>query len=89
MVKGSGLLEFTVYNVVGEDQNSKFDVERRYSEFNYLRKKLKERWPGVFIPAIPNKKILNKNESQVTKNRQRFLGDFLHKISNTPYLYQT
>jgi hypothetical protein len=30
-VKGSGLLEFTVYNVVGEDQNSKFDVERRYS----------------------------------------------------------
>lgn len=43
----------------------------------------------MFIPAIPNKKILNKNDTQVTKNRQRFLGDFLHKIANIPYLYQT
>ena len=89
VVKGSGLLEFTVYNIVGEDQHSTFDMERRYSEFNYLRKKLKERWPGVFIPAIPTKQILNKNDAQVTKNRQRFLNDFLHKISNAPYLFQS
>ena len=89
VVRGSGLTEYTTYNIVGEDQNGTFDAERRYSEFNYLRKKLNERWPGVFIPAIPTKQILNKNDTQVTKNRQRFLNEFLHKVANLSYLYQS
>ena len=31
-------------------------LSRRYRDFDALRKKLVERWPGVFIPNIPQKK---------------------------------
>lgn len=74
MTKGSGLTEHVIYNIVGNDETESYDVMRRYSEFNFLRKKLNERWPGVFIPAIPTKQILGKNDAQVTQNRLRFLN---------------
>jgi hypothetical protein len=31
-------------------------LSRRYRDFDALRKKLVERWPGIFIPNIPHKK---------------------------------
>ena len=39
-------------------------LSRRYRDFDALRKKLVERWPGVFIPNIPHKK---KSEIKVKK----------------------
>lgn len=34
-------------------------MHRRYKEFYTLRKALYDRWPGIYIPAIPEKKVLN------------------------------
>jgi hypothetical protein len=31
---------------------------RRFSDFYALRKKLSERWPGIYIPNVPHKKAV-------------------------------
>ena len=56
--KRDGLKSYVVYKVV---VNRKPDpVYRRYSDFFTLREKLIERWPGVYIPNIPPKKVVVK-----------------------------
>jgi hypothetical protein len=48
---------------------------------------MKQRWPGCFIPAVPDKNALGKNDEQIILNRERFLNDFVRKIAKLPYLY--
>lgn len=48
---------------------------------------MKQRWPGCFIPAVPDKNAIAKNDEQVILNRERFLNDFVRKIAKLPYLY--
>lgn len=55
MIKDSGLSKHTVYNLKGEDANGKFDVYRRYTDFHELRDQLAKKWPGCYIPPIPEK----------------------------------
>ena len=31
-------------------------------------------WPGCYIPALPDKDPINKNDQEVIKKRQRMLG---------------
>ena len=52
-----GVTQYTSYTL----QGSKIPepVSRRYRDFDALRKKFVERWPGVFIPNIPHKKTSN------------------------------
>lgn len=51
-VKVSGHIK---YNVTGEDSEGPFEESRRYKEFFALRNVLISRWPGIYIPAIPEK----------------------------------
>jgi hypothetical protein len=51
------MISHVVYMVKGFDKNGPFDIKRRYSDFFELRKKLLENWPGIFIPAVPEKKF--------------------------------
>ena len=34
-----------------------FEVSRRYKEFNLLRTVLVKRFPGLYVPPIPSKRI--------------------------------
>ena len=43
------------YTVTGVDQLGPFEVQRRYNEFLSVNRALNERWPGCYIPAIPEK----------------------------------
>lgn len=45
------------------------------------------RWPGCFVPSIPSKNILNKNDNHITRRRMRYLNDFVKKMSKLPHLY--
>jgi hypothetical protein len=55
-VKREGLKSYVVYTViVNRRKEPKY---RRYSDFYLLREKLIERWPGVYIPNIPPKKVV-------------------------------
>ena len=46
---------YVVYSVKGLDKKGTFQMERRYSDFEALRKALVQRWPGCFIPPLPPK----------------------------------
>lgn len=84
------------YTVKGIDRQGEFEVLRRYKEFYTLRKALNDRWPGIYIPAIPEKKVLNfdlKNsdprkwtvsdnkEAKFVEERRGLLEKFLRELS--------
>ena len=45
-----------------------------------------KRFPGCFIPSIPEKAI-SIVDDQILFKRQRFLNDFVRKMSKLPHLY--
>ena len=46
---------YIAYTLDGTDITAK--LSRRYSDFFALYEKLLQRWPGVYVPRIPPKKI--------------------------------
>lgn len=50
--------KYIVYTIKGSDKDGVFETYRRYSDFNVLKKFLVKRWPGCFVPAIPEKKAV-------------------------------
>jgi hypothetical protein len=45
------------------------------------------RWPGCFVPPLPPKKILNKNEATFVEERRRLLEMFCLKLSQLKHLW--
>jgi len=43
------------YTVSGSDSEGRFEIQRRYNEFLALNNALNDRWPGCYVPAIPEK----------------------------------
>ena len=64
-------------------------MSRRYSDFHALYEKLLQRWPGVYIPRIPGKKITKNTSRKMIKTRMRLLNRFCFNLSNTDYLYSS
>lgn len=46
------------YTVRGIDSEGEFEELRRFREFYALRTVLLHKWPGVYIPSIPEKKFV-------------------------------
>ena len=61
-------------------------ISRRYRDFDALRKKLVERWPGIFIPNIPHKKIMGNKGKSIIVLRLEMINRFLKKLCNLPFL---
>ena len=57
---GSSTTGHIKYTVVGVDSDGSFTEARRFREFNALRETLVARWPGIYIPALPEKKLVVK-----------------------------
>ena len=55
---GSSTTGHIKYTVVGFDADGEFTEARRFREFNNLRDILVQRWPGIYIPALPEKKLV-------------------------------
>ena len=63
------------------DINTKFIVQRRYSDFIWLRESLSKFYPREFIPPIPGKKIGGRRfETDFVSKRMKKLNIFLDKI---------
>ena len=77
---------FIQYTMDGTDITEQ--LTRRYSDFFNLYEKLLQRWPGVFIPRIPPKKMTGNMEPRIIKTRMRLLNRFCLNISNIDYLYR-
>ena len=64
-------------------------LNRRYRDFDALRKKLVERWPGVFIPNIPHKKKVGNKGKRIVGMRVEMINRFLKKLSQIEYLFNS
>lgn len=53
--------KYVIFNIKTTSKEGNFEVNRCYSDFQILRKCFTKRWPGCFIPSIPEKKSLVKN----------------------------
>lgn len=56
---GAKVKDHIQYDVLGEDSRGKFNKKRRYNDFFALRNALSMRWPGFYIPQLPEKKIVS------------------------------
>lgn len=79
--------KYTVYDVIGKDKHGEFRVKRRYNEFNELRAKLLENWPGYFIPPIPEKKSTGNTTPEFVKQRQHMLNHFMERCAKMPHIF--
>ena len=63
-------------------------VRRRYSDFEWLRNLLQERYVGMLIPSMPDKStsMMSGNKHHFIKVRMRSLGIFLVRLMRIPYL---
>jgi sorting nexin-1/2 len=76
VLQKSGLNEYHTYRVFGRDSLGDIECNRRFNNFFELRKVMCVRYPGLYIPPIPNKKTGAKDE-EVIRERQYFLDLFL------------
>jgi len=72
-----------------QDDQGEFSINRRYKEFYSLRNIITKNWPGFFIPAIPPKVKLGKNEEIVVQERCYLLNRFMKDISEITYLWES
>ena len=77
---------YVCYTMDGTDVTEQ--LTRRYSDFFALYEKLLQRWPGIYIPRIPPKKITGNTDPSVIKTRMRLLNRFCLNLSNIEYLYK-
>ena len=84
---GSGINSYVTYKVNTETdrkqyEQSRFQVIKRYSDFDWLRQHLTRMYPGVIVPPLPEKSVVKKTESSFVEMRRRALQTFLNRISN-------
>lgn len=74
------------YSVEGVDDEGEFSIVRRYREFNALASVLRTRWPGCYIPSIPEKKFLNDKNEEFIEERRSLLERFMKEIAKYDYI---
>ena len=81
-----GLTSFTSYSLKGTKIPE--TLTRRYKDFDSLRSKLLERWPGVYIPNIPHKKKVGAKEKEFVDLRIEMINRFCVKLTSIDYLFK-
>ena len=83
---GSATTGHIKYTVVGIDADGEFTESRRFREFNSLRTVLVQRWPGIYIPALPEKKLVGGKDDKFVEERRGLLERFMKEIGKIDYL---
>jgi len=81
--------DFHQYPIKGVDSNGDIECERRISLFYELRVALVMKFPGLYIPPLPEKKLTGKKEELVLLERQHFLNLFCRECANLKYIAQS
>ena len=76
----------TLYTVQGDNDKK---AEYKYKDFEALREKIAEKWPGIYVPGIEPKKAKTKNENGITELRIAQLNRFCNKLGYIPYLFHS
>lgn len=87
VVNKDTITSFVTYNLKGKIITE--ILVRRYRDFDALRSKLMENWPGVYIPNIPHKQAVGANNREVIEMRMEQINRFLLKLSQLPHLFNS
>jgi hypothetical protein len=86
---GLGVGSVIKYTVIGNDSEGRFEIQRRYNEFLALNNALNERWPGCYIPAIPEKQLIGDKEDGFVEERRQLLERFIRECSKYEFLIES
>eukprot|EP00824_Muranothrix_gubernata_P000723 TRINITY_DN1083_c0_g1_i1.p1 TRINITY_DN1083_c0_g1~~TRINITY_DN1083_c0_g1_i1.p1 ORF type:complete len:438 (-),score=49.59 TRINITY_DN1083_c0_g1_i1:25-1338(-) len=75
------------YLVKGRDDEGEFEVYRRYKEFISLRNALGGRWPGIYIPPVPPKKVFGNKKEEFVQERMHYLHRYCKKLAHYPFIF--
>jgi sorting nexin-1/2 len=63
-----------------------FSVIRRYSDFEWMRGVLMAELPGVIVPPLPGKQVLNSFSPEFIESRRRALERFMGRCAEHPFI---
>ena len=73
--------------MTGVDFDGEFNDVRRFREFHALADVLRIRWPGCYIPSIPEKKMnQNNSDDKFIEERRELLERFMREIAKYDYI---
>lgn len=52
----SATFSYFTFLISGTDAHGTFNIRRRYKDFDHLRRKLSQRWAGIYVPPISGKR---------------------------------
>ena len=82
-IKVAGAVKYTV---TGVDDEGDFSEIRRFREFYALADTLRIRWPGCYVPSIPEKKVVDKDKEEFVEERRSLLERFMKDIAKFDYI---
>ena len=65
------------------------ELQRRFSEFFAFYEKLKQRWPGIYVPPISKKQLFSNFELDTLNKRKYQLDTFVRELYKIPYLFES
>jgi hypothetical protein len=83
---GIGAISFLLFKINTYDY--KWEVRRRYSDFQWLRATISKFFPTYIIPPIPRKNAKKRTQRDLEK-RMRILTYFLTDLASTPEIFQS
>ena len=77
------------YHISTQDNSGTYECLRMYTEFVSLRNHLSKKWPGVYIPAIPDPPLFSNISLKPIKTYKKQVEYFLEYITINLFLYTT
>lgn len=74
------------YLVRGVDMEGPFEINRRYNDFYNFYRTLIVRWPGIYIPPIPPKKVGSNKDEKYLRERRIFLEKFIRVLGENEFI---
>ena len=76
-----------LFTVRAFDAEGDFEVQRRFNEFEALRKSFCHRLPGLYIPKLPKGSFFRESKDiKFLQERAFHLEQFMKKVCRLPYL---
>lgn len=80
--KYHGVKKFTSYEIYTKAFSAR--VKRRYNHFDWLHKRLVEKYPNICIPGLPDKAVTGNFEDEFILKRKAQLELWLNRMSSHP-----
>lgn len=82
-------LGWVQYQVKGKDSLGEWEGMRRFNHFYLLHEVLQQRWPGIYLPKLPRKKLTGRFDVNFIGERRYFLERYIRKLGRMEFLMDT